>query len=152
MSQSLSAVYVHLVFATKERRPFLLEPGLRSETHAYLGGISGQLDCPCELVGGVEDHVHILAKQGRGITQSDWVKELKRVSSSWLKTRAPEIAGDFAWQSGFGAFSVSVSNLATVRDYIARQEEHHRKLSFMDEYRALLQKHGVTPDERYLWD
>lgn len=152
MPQSLSAVYLHLVFSTKDREPLLHDAGLRAEMHAYLGGISGQLDCPSVLVGGVEDHVHILAKLGRRIAQADWVKELKRVSGLWIKNRAPETMGDFAWQSGYGVFSVGVSNLDAVRDYIARQEEHHRKVSFMDEYRALLKKHGEAIDERYAWD
>jgi putative transposase len=99
----------------------------------------------------VEDHVHLLARHGRTISQADWVKELKRTSSLWIKERDPATT-DFAWQSGYGVFSVSASNLEGVRDYIARQAEHHRKWSFQDEFRALLKKHGETWDERYVWD
>ena len=106
MPQSLSAVYLHLIFSTKNREPWLADPALRDEAHAFLGGDSKQLDCPPVIVGGVADHVHLLVRVGRGITQSDWVKELKRVSSRWLKERDARMAG-FAWQGGYGVFSVS---------------------------------------------
>ena len=116
-----------------------------------LGGISNQHGCIPIQVGGVEDHVHILARQSRTITQSDWVKELKRASSIWIKDREPTMK-DFSWQSGYGVFSVSVSNLESVRDYIAKQEEHHRKTTFQDELRSFYRKHQVDFDERYVWD
>jgi putative transposase len=87
MPQSLSAVYIHLVFSTKDRRPFLRDKSVRASLHSQLGGISKTLECPPLLVGGVEDHVHMLARLGRTITQADWVKEIKRVSNSWLKTQ-----------------------------------------------------------------
>ena len=151
MPQSLSAVYLHLVFSTKERRPFLKDPALRAECHAYLGGISKKLDCPVILAGGVEDHVHILARQSRSITQADWVKELKRASSLWIKERDPA-ARDFAWQAGYGVFAVSFSHVEKVTEYIAKQEEHHRTRSFQDELRAMLAKHRIEWDEKYLWD
>jgi REP element-mobilizing transposase RayT len=151
MPQALSAVYVHLVFSTKERRPLLRNTDDRSALHAFLGRASKELDCPPMLVGGVEDHVHILARLNRTIAQADWVKELKRVSSRWLKERGREYA-DFQWQGGYAIFSVSASNLEKVRDYIARQEEHHRKVGFQEELRALLRKHEMEFDERYLWD
>jgi putative transposase len=151
MPQSLSAVYLHLVFSTKERRPFLKDQVLRSECHAYLGGISKKLECPVILAGGVEDHVHLLARQSRSIAQADWVKELKRASSLWIKERDPA-AKEFAWQAGYGVFSVSFSHLEKVTEYIARQEEHHRVRSFQDELRAMLAKHRIEWDEKYLWD
>lgn len=151
MPQSLSFVYLHVVFSTKERRPFLRDAGLRGEVHSYLGGISKQLDCAPIIVGGVEDHVHLLARQARKITQADWVKELKRVSSIWIKQRDPSLR-EFAWQSGYGIFSVSSSNLDAVTRYIADQEKHHRKTTFQEEYRAFLKRHGVAWDERYVWD
>lgn len=151
MPQSLSVVYLHLVFSTKERRPFLRDKTLRMEMHAWLGSASAQIGCPSILVGGVEDHVHLLARHGRNISQADWVKELKRTSSVWIKERDPA-SGDFAWQAGYGLFSVSASNLDSVRDYIAHQEEHHKKWSFQDELRKLLQKHGEQWNEQYVWD
>ena len=151
MPQSQSAVYLHLVFSTKERRPFLKDQVLRSECHAYLGGVSKKLECPVILAGGVEDHVHLLARQSRTITQADWVKKLKRASSLWIKDRDPA-AKEFAWQAGYGFFSVSFSHLEKVTEYIARQEEHHRVRSFQDEFRAMLAKHRIEWDEKYLWD
>ena len=151
MPQSLSTVYLHLVFSTKGRRGFLRDKALRDSLHAYLGGISKQLGCPPIRVGGVEDHVHILAGLGRTITQAEWVKELKRVSNLWVKEQAGDCAG-FQWQGGYACFSVSQSNLAQVAEYIARQEEHHRKETFQDELRAMLRKHQIEFDERYVWD
>ena len=151
MPQSLSAVYIHLVFSTKERRPFLRDRVQRESLHAYLGGISNTLDCPPIIVGGIEDHVHLLARFGRSIAQAEWVKELKRVSNLWLKEQSPEYA-DFAWQGGYADFSVSQSRLEQVRSYIAEQEMHHQKISFQDELRALLRKHQLEWDERYVWE
>jgi putative transposase len=151
MSQSLSVVYIHLVFSTKERRPWLRDKPTRDALHSYLGGVSKQLDCPPILVGGVEDHVHLLARFGRTITQAEWVKELKRVSNLWLKERGRDYA-DFEWQGGYADFSVSQSNLEQVKQYIANQEEHHRKVGFQDELRALLRKHEIEWDEKYVWD
>ena len=107
--------------------------------------------CPSLLVGGVEDHVHLLARFGRTITQAEWVKELKRVSNLWLKERGRDYA-DFEWQGGYADFSVSQSNLEQVKQYIAGQEEHHRKIGFQDELRALLRKHEIEWDEKYVWD
>jgi putative transposase len=151
MPQSLSTVYIHLVFSTKDRRPFLRDQPTRNALHSHLGGVSRQLDCPPILVGGVEDHVHLLARFGRTITQSDWVKELKRISNLWLKTLGRDYA-DFEWQGGYADFSVSQSNLEQVKRYITEQEAHHRKISFQDELRVLLKKHETEWDEKYVWD
>jgi REP element-mobilizing transposase RayT len=151
MPQSLSAVYIHLVFSTKDRRPFLRDRVHRAALHAYLGSVSSQIDCPPIRIGGVEDHVHILARFGRTRSQADWVKELKRVSSTWLKERSRDFA-DFEWQRGYAGFSVSQSSLEKVRTYIERQEEHHQQRGFQDELRCLLQKHETDWDERYVWD
>lgn len=149
MPQSLSAVYIHLVFSTKHRQPFLRDETLRTDLHSFLGGTSKTLECPTILVGGVEDHVHLLARFGRTITQAEWVKELKRVSNLWLKENG---LANFEWQAGYADFSVSQSNLEQVKSYIANQKNHHRKLSFQDEVRALLKKHEIDWDERYVWD
>src|SRR6266704_1311171 len=146
MPQSLSAVYIHLVFSTKNRQPFLRDKVIRTRLHAQLGGISKTLGCAPILTGGVEDHVHLLARFGRTITQAEWVKELKRVSNGWLKKQGRAFA-DFEWQGGYADFSVSQSNLEQVKEYIARQEEHHQKMTFQDELRALMRKHKVEWDE-----
>ena len=151
MPQSLSAIYIHLAFSTKDRRPLLRDKPTRDALHAYLGGISKQLDCAPIQIGGVEDHVHVLARFSRTITQAEWVKELKRVSNLWLKERGRDFT-DFEWQGGYAAFSVSQSNLEQVKQYIATQEEHHQKMSFQDELRALLRKHEMEWDEKYVWD
>src|SRR6266581_8887729 len=120
MPQSLSAVYIHLVFSTKNRQPFLRDKVIRTRLHAQLGGISKTLGCAPILTGGVEDHVHLLARFGRTITQAEWVKELKRVSNRWLKEQGRDYA-DFEWQGGYADFSVSKSNIEQVRKYIANQ-------------------------------
>jgi putative transposase len=151
MPQALSAVYIHLVFSTKDRRPLLRDRHTREALHSFLGSASKQLDCPPLLVGGVEDHIHLLARFGRTITQAEWVKELKRVSNGWLKERGRDYA-DFEWQGGYADFSVSPSNLERVKEYISNQEEHHRKKGFQEELWALLSKHNLEWDERYLWD
>jgi REP-associated tyrosine transposase len=151
MPQSLSAVYIHLVFSTKERWPFLKDKSLRDALHAYLGGISKTLDCPPIQIGGIEDHTHLLARFGRTISQADWVKELKRVSNLWLKEQGLWFA-KFEWQAGYAAFSVSQSDLEIVRSYIVEQERHHRKMGFQEELRVLLRENQLEWDERYLWD
>ncbi len=150
MPQAFSAVYIHLIFSTKERRPFLRDPLIRADMFSYLGGITKQLKCPPILIGGEEDHVHILALFGRTITQGDWVREMKRVSDLWLKEQGE--FDEFQWQGGYADFSVSQSNLDRVEKYIANQEKHHRKMTFQDEVRQLLTKHKMTWDERYIWD
>jgi putative transposase len=115
MPQSLSAVYIHLVYSTKERRPLLKDAAIRESVHRQLGGISKRLGCAPVIVGGVEDHVHLLARFGRSITQAEWVKELKRVSNVWLKKEHG--IGQFEWQGGFATFSVRHSDLEQVTKY-----------------------------------
>jgi putative transposase len=151
MPQSLAKILVHSVFSTKDRRPFLHERALRQELHHYLGGILAQLDCQPMIVGGVEDHVHLLCALSRTCEPAAMIKEAKRASSLWLKTRSPELQ-DFVWQNGYGIFSVGFSQIGSVRKYIAGQEEHHRKTSFQDEFRQLLRRYEIVFDERYVWD
>jgi putative transposase len=151
MSQSLANILVHTVFSTKERRPFLRDKALREELHSYLGGILTNLGCQPIIVGGVEDHVHLLCALSRTCEAAAMVKEAKRGSSLWVKTKSSDIR-DFAWQSGYGIFSIGFSQIPSVRDYIASQEEHHRKVSFQDEFRQFLRRYEITFDERYVWD
>lgn len=151
MPQSLSKILVHVVFSTQERRPLLANPLLRDELHRYLGGILAKLDCQPLIVGGIEDHVHFLCQLSRTCTVADLIKEAKRASSVWIKTKDPMLAS-FAWQAGYGAFSIGASQIEDVRAYIAQQEEHHRKISFQDELRKLFQRYGIEFDERYVWD
>lgn len=151
MSQSLSRIYLHIVFSTKNRERFLVDADLRKSLHAYVGATMKHLECTPVEIGGVEDHIHILCLLPRTRTVAEVVKETKRVSTNWLHEQAEELRG-FHWQAGYGAFSVSQSNVDEVVDYIRRQEEHHRKVTFQDEYRAFLKKHAVEFDERYVWD
>jgi putative transposase len=151
VSQSLAQIYLHIVFSTKDRCPFLQDAIIRDEIHHYLGGVCNNRDCPVLRVGGIADHVHILCRFGRGISVADLVKELKRESSQWIKSKAKDLAS-FYWQNGYGAFSISPSHVEQLRDYIAKQEEHHRHVTFQEEFRRLLAKYGLEWDERYVWE
>ena len=119
--------------------------------HAYLGGVSARLECPTITVGGVADHVHLLARMSRTISMAAWVKELKRASTVWMQDEWPDFA-TFHWQAGYGGFSVSQSHTDAVVQYVQTQAEHHKKISFKDEFRAMLRKHGIEWDDRYVWD
>ena len=151
MPQSLVQTYLHLVFSTKQRQAFLKDQEVRQRTHAYLAGICNNLNCPALIVGGVDDHVHILCRLGKTITIADYIRDLKRDSSKWIKEQQPTLA-EFHWQSGYGAFSISPSHVEAVQRYIANQEDHHRQVSFQDEFRRLCKKYGLQIDERYVWD
>jgi putative transposase len=151
MPQSLANMIVHLVFSTKDREPRFAEAERMNSMHAYLGGISAKLECPTICIGGVADHVHILARMSRTISLAEWVKELKRASTVWMQEEWPEFA-TFHWQAGYGAFSVSQSNTDAVVEYVRNQAEHHRTKTFQEEYRAMMRRHGIEWDERYVWD
>jgi putative transposase len=151
MPQSLAQIYLHIVFSTKDRVGFLRDADPRERTHAYLAGTCNNLDCPAIEVGGVADHVHVLCRLGRTISVAELVRDLKRESSKWIKEQGPTLV-DFHWQAGYGAFSVSPSHVDEVQRYIQNQEEHHRTVSFQDEFRRICQKYGLELDERYAWD
>ena len=149
MPQSLSKIYIHTVFSTKNREPFLSDDALRDELHAYMGGIAKQLDCHPIRIGGTADHIHLLTVLARTKTVADFVKEVKRVSSGWLREKG--ISG-FKWQAGYASFSVSQSNLERVKKYVDQQMEHHRSVGFRDELRQFFEKYNLQFDERYVWD
>jgi putative transposase len=151
MPQSLAQIYVHLVFSTKNRAPFLRDPAFRERVHAYLVGICNNQDCPSLRIGGTEDHVHILCRLSKTRDVATLVRELKRDSTKWIKEANPDRA-EFHWQNGYGAFSVSPSHVEALVAYIANQIEHHRHESFQDEFRRLCKKYGIEIDERYAWD
>ncbi len=151
MSQSLVQIYVHLVFSTKDRRPWLRDVPFRERLHAYLTGACRGQQSPSIRVGGVEDHVHLLVRLGKTINVAALVREIKRESSKWVKAESPGL-GDFQWQSGYGAFSISPAHVDALTEYIRNQEQHHRKESFQDEFRRLCVKYGIELDERYVWD
>ncbi len=129
MPQSLAQIYLHLVFSTKERRPFLVDLPFRTRVHQYLMATCANLDCPPITAGGTADHVHILCHMGRTITVADLIRDLKRESSKWIKAELPG-AEDFHWQLGYGAFSVSPVHIPVVKRYINTQDEHHRTVTF----------------------
>ena len=151
MSQSLTQLYAHMVFWTKERFPFLSDIAIRDEMHAFIGGMCNTLDSQPVIVGGVSDHVHILCLLSKNQAISRIIGELKRVSSIWIKTKGG-ILSKFHWQNGYGAFSIGRSEIDTVRIYIQNQPEHHRNRSFQDEYRAFLNEYEMQYDEQYVWD
>ena len=151
MPQSLSNVLIHTVFSTKGRQPFLGDRTIRADMHAYLGGIIKTLGCDPIKIGGVSDHVHLLTTLSRTLTTADFVKEAKRVSSVWAKSKDSSLSG-FQWQTGYAVFSVAQSEYQQIASYIDRQESHHQTISFQDEYRRLLRDHGIAFDERYVWD
>ena len=150
MPQSLANILVHTIFSTKDRQPFLRDRGLREELHRYLGGILIHLDCPPIQIGGVENHVHLLSSLSRTCEPAAMVKELKRSSTLWLKQRDLKMK-DFAWQSGYGMFSIGFSQIEMTRKYIEGQDSHHRTVSFQDELREFLIRHHVAFDERHVW-
>jgi REP element-mobilizing transposase RayT len=151
MSQSLARILIHVVFSTKHRQTWLKDVNVRCELHAYMTRTLQSLECPPSACNGVEDHIHFLCQLSRKIKVMDLIEEVKTSSSKWIKTKGPNYR-DFYWQGGYGAFSVSESNRGAVIAYIQSQEEHHRTMSFQDEFRLLCAKHGIEIDERYVWD
>jgi len=150
MPQSLSLVIVHIIFSTKDRRPFL-DPAIRGAVHAYLATVARNTGCDCYRVGGVEDHAHLAIRLSRTITIAELVQKLKTSSSAWAKSQSPALR-EFSWQRGYGCFSVGPKDLGALLEYIDRQEEHHQKRTFQEEFRMFLERYGVGYDERYVWD
>ena len=128
----------------------MLDSSLWPALHGYLATVARNLGCECYRVGGVADHVHLAIRISRTITTAQLVEELKTSSSKWLKTQSPASRG-FAWQGGYGAFSIGPSNLEALTRYIDEQEKHHRTRTFQQEYRKFLERYGVDYDERYVW-
>ena len=150
MAQSLSKIFLHLVFSTKNREPWIT-PEVRPTLHSYLAGAVRNLNAEAYRVGGVADHVHIACTLPRTMPVSKLLEEIKTSSSAWIKQQAPTCAG-FAWQAGYGAFSLGQSQLDTLIEYVDAQEEHHRKWTFKEEFVEFLKRYGVDYDERYVWD
>jgi REP element-mobilizing transposase RayT len=148
MADTFTNLLYHLVFSTKERRPRITDD-FRERLYEYIGGIiRGEGGCLLEI-GGVPDHVHLLARFKSDVSVAEMVKRIKAKSSKWLNEQ-PGRPDRFQWQAGYGAFSVSESRVPAVRMYIQRQPEHHARVSLRDELAALLEKNGIEFDERYL--
>ena len=150
MPQSLAQILVHLVFSTKNRE-MLLADDIRDDLHAYIGGIVDNQKGTLLKAGSVADHIHLLIALPRTCAPSDLVQEIKTGSSKWLKTKGTRYT-NFRWQGGYGIFSISPSHRPALEDYIATQAEHHRVVTFQEEYRRLLEKYEIQIDERHVWD
>ena len=152
MSQSLAKVIVHITYSTKHRKPWLNDPALRSQLYAYNATIlKEEVDSPAILINGFEDHLRILCLLSRKFAIMDVIKASKTETSKWIRKQGMAY-GDFQWQAGYGIFSVSQSNVEQVKRYIANQQDHHKRISFQDEFRELCKRHGIEIDEQYVWD
>jgi len=151
MPQSLSKIWTHLIFSTKERYPFLSDETIRHDMHSYLAKILKANNCATLVVGGVSDHVHSLFVLSKNHSIASIVWAIKRSSSKWIKLQSANLR-KFHWEEGYGAFSVSQSDVERVQKYILNQEIHHKRKNFQDEFRGFLKKYQVDYDERYVWD
>jgi REP element-mobilizing transposase RayT len=150
MANTYTALHYHFVFSTKNRQPWIQQQ-IEERVWEYLGGIAKTNGMKPLKIGGIEDHVHLLVGAPPTMAPAKIAQLVKGGSSSWIHETFPELA-EFAWQDGYGAFTVSKSAVPDLTAYIEKQREHHRAMTFEDEYRMLLVKHGVEYDERYTWD
>jgi putative transposase len=150
MPQSIDNVLIHLIFSTKDRHPFLADP-VRESMHGLIATITRDCSCICLKVGGPDDHIHCAIRLARTISISTLVEEIKRNSSRWIKNHAANMT-DFAWQRGYAVFSVGLDKSDVLVAYIDNQVEHHKKISFKEEYLSFLKKYNVPYDDRYVWD
>jgi putative transposase len=148
LSHTCGNILLHFIFSTAGRRP-LIAPAFRDDLFAYLGGIIRGMQANALIVNGTADHVHILARVRPAQSAAEMARVIKANSSGWVRGKWK---ADFAWQKGYGAFSVSESNVASVMKYISGQEDHHRKHSFQEEFVAFLKKNRVEYDQKYIWD
>ncbi len=150
MPQSFVSLHVHIVFSTKNRQPFIADE-IAPRLYDYIGGVVSNHGGALVASGGMPDHVHLLVSLSKELSISELVRFIKSNSSKWVHETFSDLQL-FAWQTGYGAFAVSFSNLDAVKTYIANQKEHHRVHSFQDEFRELLRRHHIEFDERYLWE
>jgi REP element-mobilizing transposase RayT len=150
MAHSFANLLCHVIFSTKDRQPFL-DVELRGRLFPYMGGILREVECIGLSINGPSDHVHLLIKMPATKALADVLRVLKTNSSKWVHDNWPN-GKDFAWQAGYGAFSVSQSNADEVKRYIADQEEHHKRFTFQQEFVAFLKRHGIEYSERYIWE
>ncbi|QDT72772.1 IS200/IS605 family transposase [Lacipirellula limnantheis] len=150
MPQSLTKLYAHLIFSTKNRQPFL-DDEIRPRVHAFLATTIREMDSPWVVVGGIDDHVHILFDMGKKHTPIEFVEQTKRESSKFVKTLGAPF-GEFYWQRGYGMFSVGPAHRQEAEDYVRHQEEHHCAKTFQEEFRAFFERYEVEYDEQYVWD
>ena len=149
MANTYYSLHYHVIFSTKNRAAYL-KPEIEQRVWAYIGGVARKHKMTALQIGGFDDHIHALVMAPPTIAPSQIAQYLKGDSSRWIHETFPELR-DFAWQEGYGAFTVNKSNLESVVAYIQKQREHHQKQTFQEEYLDFLQKHGVEYDERYVW-
>ncbi|TWU20429.1 Transposase IS200 like protein [Novipirellula galeiformis] len=140
----------HIIYSTKYRKP-TIRPDWQDDLYGYIGGIVRGQQGTLLKIGGVEDHVHLLAKLSPTVAISDVLRKIKSNSSKWINER-PDVSRKFEWQSGYAAFSVSESQMPSVSEYIANQAEHHRKKTFEEEFLDILKKHNIDFDVRYVFE
>jgi putative transposase len=150
MAQSLSRILVYIIYSTKDRFPFLVDSELRKRMHAYIARVFYEHQSPAIEVGGAEDHVHILCLLSRNYSVSEIIRKAKANSATWAKAQGGRCL-TFSWQAGYGAFSIDPLHSASVQNYIRCQAEHHRRLTFQEEYLEMLHQYKMEYDERYLW-
>ena len=150
MSYSYCNLLYHVVFSTKSHKAWL-KGEICPRVHEYIGGVIRGENGIAFVVNGTQDHIHILAKLRQDRAVSDLVRAIKANSSRWIHRTFPNYK-DFVWQKGYGAFTVSVSQMEKVRNYIQNQKEHHKKIPFKEEFITLLKLHGIKFEEKYLWD
>jgi putative transposase len=149
MPQSLARLLLHIIFSTKNREPYFTDLTIRKDLHAYLAATANHLGCLSMSVGGVADHVHLVCALSRTLCVATLVAKLKVSSNQAFKGN---FLSQFSWQSGYAAFSIAESTLESAVDYVSKQDEHHKRITFQEEYRAFLERHHVNFDERYVWD
>lgn len=150
MPQSLANLLIHIIFSTKDRQ-LLIKRDIEGELYSYMAKIFKECDSSAIIIGGTENHVHILCSLSKKISLSKTIEDVKKSSSKWIKTKGQEYK-DFFWQKGYGAFSIGQSGKDSLVDYIKNQKEHHKKKTFQEELLIFLDKYKVNYDERYLWD
>ena len=150
MANTFTSLHYHVIFSTKNREPWI-RPDIETRVWSYLGGIARENDLKALLVGGIENHVHLLLGVPPTMPVSKAVQLIKGGSSGWVKETFGGTAG-FGWQDGYGAFTVSKSLVPDVETYIRNQREHHRVRTFEEEYRAVIEKHEIPYEEQYLFD
>jgi REP element-mobilizing transposase RayT len=149
MAQTLVCLRVHVVFSTKDRLP-MITPEVEPELYAYMAGTAKNLDSRCLTIGGTNNHVHLLISQSKNIALSHLMEEIKKSSSKWIKTKGTALRA-FAWQDGYGAFTIGQSQVEALQRYIAGQKQRHKRQTFEQELVTFLKKYQVEYDERYIW-
>ena len=150
MGQSLVQNYIHIIFSVKNRKP-LIHESIEQELFRYIGGVCKKLESTPLAVGGYKNHIHILCTLSKKVSLVTLIGKVKSKSSKWVKSKGSAYKR-FYWQNGYGAFSISSSQIDSIRSYIRKQKDHHQNISFEEEYKDMLKENNVEFDDRYIWD